>query len=336
MTVWVVRAGSDGEREDFALDNGCVVVGWDEVPSLDKFSSQKELLDALGEISPESGQARRINHAAQLWTLKERIRVGDMVVLPLKTRWAFAFGVISGPYEYHAEGPDGAYHRRPVEWRRTDIPRSAVDPDLRFSLGSALTVFSVARNNAEGRLKTFLSGGDIPIRPAVYEPGSESEADPDIEGVATDEIRRRISERFRGHELTRLVSEVLRAQGFETLPSPAGRDGGVDILASRGAMGFDGPFIAVQVKSSDAPSDVSVLRELQGVMPRFGASKGLVVSWGGFKSSVYSEARPLHFSVRLWDSGDLIKELLAVYGKISPAFQAELALKQVWTLVPGG
>ena len=31
MTVWVVRAGRDGQREEFALDNNMVLIGWDEL-----------------------------------------------------------------------------------------------------------------------------------------------------------------------------------------------------------------------------------------------------------------------------------------------------------------
>ena len=70
----------------------------------------------------------------------------------------------------------------------------------------------------------------------------------------------------------------------------------MSIIAGTGPMGFDRPRLAVQVKSSDSPVDVSVVRELQGVMPRFGADQGLVVSWGGYRESVVREARQLYFS----------------------------------------
>jgi restriction system protein len=95
-------------------------------------------------------------------------------------------------------------------------------------------------------------------------------------------------------------------------------------------MGFDPPRIAVQVKSSDTPVDVSVLRELQGVMPRFGADQGLIVSWGGFKESVTREARQLYFRIRLWDSGDIIETLSTHYERLPDALQAEIPMRQVW------
>jgi restriction system protein len=100
-------------------------------------------------------------------------------------------------------------------------------------------------------------------------------------------------------------------------------------------MGFETPKLAVQVKSSDAPADVSVVRELQGVMPRFGAERGLVVTWGGFKESVVREARQLYFTIRLWDAGDIVNALQKNYTRLPPELQAELPLKQLWALVPG-
>jgi restriction system protein len=143
-----------------------------------------------------------------------------------------------------------------------------------------------------------------------------------------------ISQKFRGHDLPRLVDEILRARGYHTQLSPAGPDGGVDIIAGRGAMGFDPPRACVQVKSSDSPVDVGVMRELQGVMKSFGAEQGLLVSWGGFKNSVLSEARRLFFEIRLWDAGDVVNALLEDYERMSAELQAELPLKRIWAMVP--
>jgi restriction system protein len=98
-------------------------------------------------------------------------------------------------------------------------------------------------------------------------------------------------------------------------------------------MGFDAPRLAVQVKSSETPVDVSVLRELQGVMPRFGAEHGLIVSWGGFRDSVVKEARQLHFQIRLWDSAALVAAIQTTYEKLPADLQAELPLKRIWVMV---
>lgn len=106
-----------------------------------------------------------------------------------------------------------------------------------------------------------------------------------------------------------------------------------EALKNRQLLGFDAPRLAVQVKSSDTPADVSVLRELQGGVPQLGAQHGLIVCWGGFRESVIREARRLYFQVRLWDAGDLVVAIQASYDRLPEDLQAEIPLKRICTLV---
>ena len=69
-------------------------------------------------------------------------------------------------------------------------------------------------------------------------------------------------------------------------------------------------------------------------MKSFGAGQGLLVPWDGFKQTVYKEARTLFFEMRLWDSDQLVQALLERCGDLPEDMQAELPLKQIWTLVP--
>jgi restriction system protein len=75
------------------------------------------------------------------------------------------------------------------------------------------------------------------------------------------------------------------------------------------------------------------MQRLHGSMKAVGADQGLLVSWGGFNSTVPAEERNQFFSIRLWDSGDLITALLENYEKLSPDIQNELPLKRIWVLV---
>ena len=68
----------------------------------------------------------------------------------------------------------------------------------------------------------------------------------DIPQYAEDRIREFIEQKFKGHGLSRLVDAVLKAIGYTTAVSPPGPDGGVDIVAGRGPMGFDPPRLCVQ------------------------------------------------------------------------------------------
>ena len=334
MAVWLVRAGRSGEREEFALEQGVAVIGWDELPDLSGVSSREDVEHLLARVHPDDNPNRLRNWAAQIWMFVGRIRSGDLIVLPLKHRSAIAVGRVTGSYEYRPENPPGARHVRPVEWIRDDLPRTAFDQDLLYSLGAFLTVCQIKRNNAEERIRAIVEGKVPPPLPTTEEiPTEESAEAVDLAEYARDQIRSFLAPRFKGHDLARLVDEILQTQGYRTELSPAGPDGGVDIIAGKGPMGFEAPRLVVQVKSSDAPADVRVLRELQGVMKSFGADRGLLVSWGGFKSSVYREARTLFFEIRLWDADDLIEALTESYERLPDDLQAELPLKRIWTLV---
>jgi restriction system protein len=159
------------------------------------------------------------------------------------------------------------------------------------------------------------------------------DAEVDVEDLAKTQISEFISRRFAGHDMTRLVEAILKAEGYRTERADPGADGGVDILAGRGELGFGSPRLCVQVKSQQSPVDVAIFRSLQGSMQSFGAEQGLLVCWGGFRRSVLAEARASFFKVRLWDSGDLVDALTASYPRLPKDIQAELPLKQVWTVV---
>jgi len=163
-------------------------------------------------------------------------------------------------------------------------------------------------------------------------PTDESTNAIDLERLARDEIAKLIGRRFKGHELARLVEAVLKAQGYTTFQSPPGADKGVDILAAPGALGFGTPRICVQVKSQDSPVDTPTLNQLIGTMQNMQAQQGLLVAWGGWKTSVDREEASQFFRVRLWDQDALIEEILKNYDALNADLRAELPLKRIWTV----
>jgi len=329
MSVWLVRAGKHGERERTALEHNLVTIGWGQLPDLSLLKAREELIHLLEQHYPEASSAKLSNWGGQLWSFCHRIEPKDLVVLPLKTQAAIAIGEVAGPYQYHADRGDGIRHVRSVKWLRTDVPRPTFDQDLLHSFGAFLTVCEIKRNNAEERIRSIVrgAGGDGGNGGVIDKPTL------DIEQAALDQILGHIQRKFAGHELARLVDAVLRAEGYLTRVSPPGPDGGVDILAGPGSMGFGSPRLCVQVKSSPSPVGVEVLRGLQGVLANFHAEQGLLVCWGGYKSSVHQEARQSFFTIRLWDSGDLVEAILKNHEKFPDDLQAEFPLKRIWALV---
>ena len=356
MTMWLVRAGKAGEKEQTALLNATALIGWEEVPDLTSCTDRDELLGLLSEAYPGERRKTLASWQNQIWPIRETMQVGDLVALPLKARAAIAFGTVAGDYTYRTDLPGPPQHSRPVRWL-AQVPRSEFDPDMLFSFGAFMTVCRIGRNDAEARVRALLdqacwpaAGAPVPRAPLPRAPVSRASdlanlrpsslAGPlpltldQLEQQSAAMIRDRIAQRFKGHELAGLVAALLEAQGYKARVSPPGIDGGVDILAGCGPLGFDAPRLVVQVKSQDTKVDVRVLRELSGVMARFQAEHGLLVGWGGFNQVVRSEAASDYFRLRLWEADDVVNGLVEHYARLPADIRAEIPLKQVWTLVP--
>lgn len=132
--------------------------------------------------------------------------------------------------------------------------------------------------------------------------------------------------------MERIIESILKAKGFTVFRSPKGADHGVDLLASFGGLGFDAPKICVQVKSTESAVDRPVLDQLIGTMANVGADYGLLVSWGGFKSSIIRDIPMQFFKVRLWSHIEILNELLQCYDLLDEDLKQEIPLKKIWVL----
>lgn len=341
--VYLARAGSDGEDEAYALDHGVAIIGFTEYPSLATAKDYEAVLALVKATTPDLKPRAAGNYAGQLWAFALAMQPGDLVVMPRKLTSQVALGRVTGPYQYKQVGSTKR-HVRAVEWVRPDVPRSVFEEDLLHSFGAFMTVCNIKRNDAEARVTAVLAGkpdpGFVPVPGKPPKPDSDGEAEAaaghDLSLAANDQIVAHIQRRFHGHALAKLVNAVLVADGWATKLSPPGPDGGIDIFAGRGPFGLDAPNLCVQVKSQNSPADVTVFRTLQGAMQSYKAEQGLLVCWGGFNKVVLNEARQWHFTVRLWESRDLVEAIYRTYEKLPAEIQAELPLKRVWMLVQEG
>ena len=328
MALWLTRAGRYGEREELALSNQLVAIGWEELSDLSKITSRNDLRKLMEDVYALEKRGTLTNWISQVWAFVHEMKTSDLVLMPSKKTRMLHVGEIKSAYQYRSEFPIASRHTRQVHWLR-EFNRSQFDQDLLYSFGGLQTVYRIQRHDAEERIRKMLA---LPGAVAPVVADAEDQGGLDLEELARDQIEKYIIQKYKGHKLAFLVGDLLKAQGYQVRVSPEGPDGGVDILASSGPMGFTAPHLAVQVKSGNAPVDVGVFRELLGTMDRFGADNGLLVSWGGFKSSVEKEASGKFFKVRLWNSGDLIDALLQHYHELTDEVQTELPLKRIWIL----
>lgn len=334
MTIWLMRAGSHGEYEQKFLQESRVYVTWEGLAeNLSKLPDRQVLLAEMAKLYADAKPNTLRNWVSQVWPFAHEMKKGDLVVLPLKAQPAIQIGELTSDYQFESRGPDPFYHWRSVKWIGEAIPRSHFGKDLLYTFGAFLTICRVQRNNAEERILAMRANGWLPEQLAgtVAKVITDEEAkDTDLEVLANDQIGRLIAARFKGHGLTRLVEAILKAQGYITYRSPEGADGGADILAGAGPLGFGVPRLCVEVKSGETPIDRPAVDKLLGAVSKFGAQEGLFVSWSGFRSNVFKEMAASFFRVRLWTQKDLLEALFANYDRLDDDLKAELPLKRIW------
>jgi restriction system protein len=339
MAIWLVRGGKHGEYEQKFIKENRVYVTWNDLNvNLVKMSQRTDLTTVMTQRYPEAKSKTIQNWVSQVWPFVHEMVKGDLVVVPLKSQPGIQIGEITGEYNFESKGSDPFYHWRSVKWIGEAIPRTHFGQDLLYTFGAFLTICRVQRNNAEARITAMRGKGWQPesIKAAANSGtvtlNDEGNENTDLEELARDQIAHLISARFKGHSLTRLVEAVLKAQGYTTYVSPEGADGGADILAGTGPLGFGAPRLCVEVKSGNMPIDRPAVDKLLGAVTKFGANEGLFVSWSGFKSTVQKELATSFFRVRLWTQKELLEALFANYDRLDEDIKAELPLKRIWTV----
>lgn len=340
--LWLVRAGRQGERELAALEQGRAFIGWSEVGDLSELDHSK-IVERLEKVGGDWKRRRIASFASQLNRFVNVIRVGDLVVMPRKLTDGIAIGKVTGDYSY-TDDPDELFpSSRSVKWYRESVPRDNFKQDLRHSLGAFMTVCEIKRNRAIDRVRVILETGKDP-GPLLDKRGlapkqpldDESDFDDyevDIEEVANQQIVSLIKSQFAGHDLAKLVAEILETEGYTTKVSPPGPDGGVDILAAGGTLGLGEDRICVQVKSSDGEANRDVVLKLIGSVSQSGAQTGLLVSIGGVNKIARKDLDDDFFKLRLWQMDDLLKALFKNYAELPEYIRAKLPLRQIWAPV---
>ena len=318
MNVWAVRAGADGEYEDYALSAGVALVDFGLRQSLANFADRDDLRDFLN-ADPDSiyyGRLRSAaNAASQLWRFANHMQVGDMILLPRKKARAVAVGRVAGEYRLDADIPFDACHARDVEWRAVDVPREGFDAGILTAIRSMLTVFQVKREGAEARIdgatRAYLSGemilpparpeparepkDDAPPAPAAPETPPTAAAEPappadqppmDIDALIEQRIIHRIRERFGADGFGYLMTAILEMSGY-AITRTTRADGGasVHIHLERDSAADGGgakETLLAHLMSGESAASANDVERLRAGAEEIGATSALLVSMSGF------------------------------------------------------
>lgn len=343
-----MRGSKNFGFDQWMLENGYTAVDFREVGDLGAASDLPAMRALLTPAMPDKSEKAVGNYAAQLNAFANRMQVGDIVVLPLKSVGRLAFGIVTGDYKY-LPGAGVLNHVRTVDWKRPDVARTAINQDLLFSLGAFSTVVQISRNDAAYRLGKVLAGAetDPGARPGVdlvlpkvgddvVDTDEAIAADgQDIFRYSRDRILSRIKEKFSGYALQDLVADILRAEGMTCKVPPKGADGGVDIIAGSGVLGISAPTIIVQVKSQSSRVSSEVLDQLGGVVGQHQADHGLLVAMGGLTPPAQAKVDAQKLKVAVWDAEELVDRLLKHYEVMPDAIKDAIPLRRAWVIDEG-
>ena len=193
--VWVVRGGREGETVAHNLEENVVTLGYgDWLTDADAVgSTDRDALDRIfgQRFGDEHSKTTRQRARDEILRFRDRIQIGDLVVLPLRQCPADAWIAISkvaGPMIHDPDQPVGARLRRAVNWLARRVPDSEVEPDLWSSIGQTQhTVFQPGAEDAARRILQIATHGRDPgpgsrRAPTLSgdEAGVESEGDYEI------------------------------------------------------------------------------------------------------------------------------------------------------------
>ena len=194
-SVWVVRAGEQGERWEPNLKDEVVSISFKELkdPSKDEFSGFSDRT-AFGEWVnkqlPNKTKKQRESIRDQVWSFRREIQVGELVVMPQGSGMPFAIGRVAKDYEFDAgpEQDENARRRRSVEWRRKDVRPEDVGEDLLRLILSRRTVARLANVDATNRIRYLTDLGVDPgalqsLVPSGDEAGVIDEGGQFVEGT---------------------------------------------------------------------------------------------------------------------------------------------------------
>ena len=326
MTMWMVRAESDGSLFEPFLENNLVAIGWPSLGNIGHIASREEFIPLLEKHYPERSPGAYKNYATMLYRFVKLLKPADRVITYDRTSRVYAVGKLVGKYQFDPGFESDYPQVQRVEWEAKLISRDHLTASTKNSLGSTLTLFLLPEA-AENEVLSVLSGEQtsVPAEDPIDDEEQILLADVELKSV---EFIKDLISGLDWEELQLLVAGLLRTMGFKTRVSPRGPDQGKDIIASRDGFGFDNPRIVVEVKHRKGQMGASDIRSFIG--GRHVDDKCLYMSTGGFSKEAKYEAERANVPVTLMDLDYLVETITENYEHFDTETRRLVPLKRIY------
>jgi len=311
--VYCVRAES-GRYADCFRQGGYVAIGWFGDFDLGAISDREGIQRIYRDHHPEDTSPYVIGiQVGQVSRFLFEIRPGDFVVTPTASPDVVYWGVVRNePYQFVESPSDGCsyQHRRLVEWNAEPVRRSLFSVPLQNTMKAWLTVFQVGEKES-----LFEAIGLVP---------------PDVgaKESATEVVLRRIL-KLDHQEFEVLVTELLRALGFEAQHVGRTGDGGVDATGEMDVYNVAKIKLYVQAKryKRGARIGAGTVKSLRQNIPA--GAQGAFITTCGFQSKALEVATEPGFPRIGTVNGEQLVDMLAEkWEALDPEIRSKLGLKR--------
>ncbi len=295
--IFCVRADF-GRYIDQFLRGGYAAIGWLADIDLAGVTEREQLYQLYTQQFPEEKNQNVIGQqVGQIARFLFEMKPGDLIVTPSSQPEDIYWGTLQdGELIYQPKSSDGCPfpYRRPVVWENTVLKRKDLSSNLRYTLGSSLTVFSV-KHKADFFEAIGWQNGDVAP----------------TEDYKTSVIQRIL--KLDAKEFEILVTELLRADGFIAEHKGKPGDKGVDVSGTLQIHKIAQVGLYIQVKRynlSHKVSESEVIALRRNIPPYLRGAQGAFITTSDFEPSAIAASQEAgYIQINLVNGRDFVEWL---------------------------
>jgi predicted Mrr-cat superfamily restriction endonuclease len=312
--IYCVRANYGQYTSQF-LKGGYIAIGWLEEDNLSTVKNRAEIQVLYKNYHDDTSPYVIGQQVGQIARFLFDIVPGDYVIVPAPDTDFIYWGVVEDKPYFFGGTKDGCPfpHRRPVKWNNKSVRRAEFSVPFQNTIRSTLTVFWIKHK------QTFFEV----IGKAEYIPKSEQQT---ALNYYESVIRRILELDFKEFEL--LITEILKALGFEAQHTGKVGDEGIDVKGDLDIANMAKIKLFVQVKRYDIHHKINdrMVKALRQNIP-FGG-QGAFITTSDFQHKALDAAVEQGFPrIGTINGNQLVDLLVEKWTEIPVEFREKLGLR---------
>lgn len=312
--IYCIRANY-GQYTDQFLEGGYVAIGWLEKIDLSTVKNRAEIQPLYRNYHEDTSPYVIGQQVGQIARFLLDIVAGDYVIVPAPDTEFIYWGVMEDKPYYFGGTEDGCpfAHRRPVKWNPTPIRRAEFSVPFQNTIRSTLTVFWIKHK------QSFFEA----IDKKELIPKSEQQ---EVLSYYESVIRKILELDFKDFEL--LITEILKAYGFEAQHTGKTGDGGIDVTGDLDIANMAKIKLIVQVKRYDIHNKINDrdVKALRQNIPN--GAQGAFITTSDFQKKALDVAiEPGFPRIGTINGNQLVDILVEKWNEIPSDFREKLGLR---------